>query len=56
MLLTTEEPLNNKSIAWVAPHDKTHVCYIQLGHDSKAYATKEFQKLTAQAIAWAAAK
>jgi hypothetical protein len=56
MLLTTEDPLNNKSIAWVAPHDKTHVCYIQLGHDSKAYATKEFQKLTAQAIAWAAAK
>jgi len=55
-LLTTEEPLSSPTIGWTKTYEKARVAYIQLGHDHLAYENPNFQRLVAQAIAWAAGK
>jgi type 1 glutamine amidotransferase len=52
--LTTDDPTSNKEIGWTNTYSKANVCYLELGHDSKAYASKEMQTLYIQAIRWAA--
>ena len=54
VFLTTDEPTSNKEIGWTNTYRKANVCYLELGHDSKAYASKDLQKLYIQAIKWAA--
>jgi type 1 glutamine amidotransferase len=55
-LLTTEEPLSNKVIAWAKTYETARVVYIQSGHNHTAYENPNYRKLVAQAIKWAAAK
>jgi type 1 glutamine amidotransferase len=56
VLLTTDHPENNKSIAWVRRYGKARVCGIQLGHDSAAYANPNFRQLIIRSIRWTAGR
>lgn len=56
VLLTTDHPNNDKTIAWVRRYGKAKVCGIQLGHDGKAYANPNYRRLVAQAIRWTAGR
>lgn len=55
VLLSTDEPSNAKAVAWVHTYRKSPVCYLQLGHDEKAYSKPEFCEILGRAIRWAAA-
>ena len=54
VFLTTDDPTSEKAIGWTNTCRKANVCFLELGHDAKAYASKEMQTLYAQAIRWAA--
>jgi uncharacterized protein len=55
-LLTTDEPLSNKVIAWAKTYKGARVVYIQSGHDHFAYENPNYQQLLRQAIQWVARK
>jgi type 1 glutamine amidotransferase len=55
VLLTTDHPKSEKAIAWVRPHPKARIIYIQLGHGEQAHRHPAFRRLVEQAIRWAAA-
>ena len=54
VFLTTDDPTSTKQLGWTNTYRKANVCYLELGHDAKAYASKEMQTLYVQAIKWAA--
>lgn len=54
ILLTTDNPLNDKPVAWIGPSDTSRVVYIQLGHGPLAHRNPNYRKLVRQAILWAA--
>ena len=56
VLLTTDHPNSNKALAWISPHPRARVVYIQLGHGEPAHSHPGFQRLVAQAIRWAAGR
>jgi type 1 glutamine amidotransferase len=56
ILLTTDHPTSDEPLCWVRRYAKAKVCYIQLGHDSKAYANEGYQRLIAQAVRWSAGR
>ena len=56
VFLTTDDPTSTKQIGWTNTYRKANVCYLELGHDAKAYENKNLQKLYAQAIRWAAGR
>jgi type 1 glutamine amidotransferase len=53
-LLTTDEPLSNKVVAWAKTYEGARVVYIQLGHDHFAYENPSYRQLLDQAIQWTA--
>jgi hypothetical protein len=55
-LLTTDEPLSNKVIAWAKTYEGARVVYIQSGHDHFAYENPNYQQILRQAIRWTARK
>jgi type 1 glutamine amidotransferase len=55
VLLSSEHPQCQGPICWVRNYGKSRVCYIQLGHDHKAYENANFGKLVGRAIKWCAA-
>ena len=55
-LLTTDEPLSNKVIAWAKTYKGARVVYIQSGHDHFAYENPNYQQILRQAIQWVARK
>jgi uncharacterized protein len=55
-LLSTDEPLSNKVVAWSKTYGQARVVYIQLGHDHFAYENPNLRQLLGQAIAWVANK
>ena len=56
LLLSTDEPGNAKSVAWVHTYRKSPVCYIQLGHGKRAYDCPQYQVLLRRAVRWAAGR
>lgn len=56
VLLTTDEPLSSKEIAWAKTYEKARVVYLQLGHDHFAYEDPNYRRLLANAIRWTAGK
>ena len=56
VLLTTDQKLNNHRLAWTRFYKKARVFFIQLGHGTHAFKSKDFQQLTAQGIRWAGGK
>ncbi len=55
-LLTADHPDNGKTIAWTRMYGNARVVYLQLGHDSKAYANESFRRLVGRSIRWAAGR
>jgi type 1 glutamine amidotransferase len=55
-VLTTNEPLSNKVIAWAKTYKGARVVYIQSGHDHFAYENPNYQQIVRQAIQWAAGR
>lgn len=53
-LLTTDEPTNGRTVAWVKSYGAARVVYLQLGHDHQAYQNANYRRLLEQAIRWAA--
>jgi len=56
VFLTTDEPTSEKAIGWVKSFGKARVCCVVLGHDSAAYANKDFIRLVTQAVRWTAGR
>jgi len=54
VLLTTTEPSNSPTIAWVKTNENARVVYLQLGHDHLAWDNPNYRQLLAQAIRWVA--
>lgn len=54
VLLETDDPHNDRPVAWIGPHEKARVVYIQLGHGSEAHEHPAWRKLVDNAILWAA--
>jgi len=52
VLLTTDHPENEPTIAWVKEYGPSRVVYIQLGHDPYAYKHPNYRELVARAIRW----
>ncbi len=56
VLLTTDHPENDESIAWVHRYGRSPVFYLQLGHDRHAYEHPAFRELVHRGIRWAAGR
>jgi len=56
LLLTTDNPGNQREVAWCREQGKSRVVYFMSGHDQKVYTTPSYQKVLANAIKWAARK
>lgn len=54
VLLTTDHATSDATIGWTRQYGDTPVCFIQLGHDAKAYANPSYRQLIARSIRWAA--
>ena len=54
VLLTTDEPSSDKKIGWVKTYRNSKVCYLQSGHDQRAYRNPNYRKLVVRAIRWTA--
>jgi type 1 glutamine amidotransferase len=56
LLVTTENPGNQREVAWCREQGKSRVVYIMSGHDQKVYNHPSYRQLLANAIRWAARK
>lgn len=54
VLLTTEHPASGKEIAWTTKYGKSPVFYLELGHDTKAWACPEFKEILIRGVRWTA--
>lgn len=54
VLLTTDHATSDEAVAWTRTHKNARIATIQLGHDGKAYANKNYKRLMNRAIIWAA--
>lgn len=53
VLLTTDAPTSQPTLAWAKTYEAARVVYLQLGHDHLAYANPMYRKVLANAIRWA---
>jgi type 1 glutamine amidotransferase len=56
VILTTDEPLNYKAIAWTHTYHKSPVCFLQLGHGTSIYGQAEYRAVLGNAVRWVAGK
>ena len=56
LLLSTDNKLSNKQIAWTRFYGKARVFFIQLGHGPQAFSDKSYRRVIAQAIRWSAGR
>jgi uncharacterized protein len=54
VLLTTNHPKNDHTIAWAHEYGKSRVFYFQLGHDSQAWKNPAYTDVLMRGIRWAA--
>jgi uncharacterized protein len=52
VLLTTDAPTSQPTLAWAKTYDAARVVYLQLGHDHLAYENPQYRRLLANAIRW----
>jgi len=52
VLLTTDAPTSQPTLAWAKTYDAARVVYLQLGHDHLAYENPQYRRLMANAIRW----
>lgn len=56
LLLSTDHPKNNPSIAWVHQVGKSRVFFFQLGHDAAAWRNPAYPEIVLRGIRWAAGR
>ena len=56
MLVSTDHPRSDKTIAWVHQYGKARVFGYQSGHDAKVWTDDSFRRLMAQGIRWASGR
>ena len=56
VLLTTNHPDSDTTIAWTRKFARARICGIQLGHDASAYTNPNYRKLLSRAILWTAGR
>jgi hypothetical protein len=56
VLLRTDHPDSDGPVAWIGPHRKARVVYLQLGHDRNATLNPSWQRLVRNAIVWSAGR
>ena len=56
VLLTTDHPENERTIAWVNQYGKSRIFYFQLGHGSQAWQNPAYPEILGRAIHWAAGR
>lgn len=56
VLMETENPDNDKAVAWIGPWQKSRVVAIQAGHGPGAHMDPGYRRLVHNAILWAAGK
>jgi type 1 glutamine amidotransferase len=56
VLLKTDHPKNDPSLAWVQEYGKSRVFYLMLGHDHKAWQNPNYPELLVRGIKWVAGK
>jgi len=56
VLLTTDHPTSSPNLAWTHTYGNSRVCYLQMGHDHRAYENTSYRQLVARAIRWAAGR
>jgi hypothetical protein len=54
LLITTDNPGNQKEVSWCREQGKSRVLYIMSGHDQQVYNNPNYRRLLANAIRWAA--
>jgi type 1 glutamine amidotransferase len=54
VLLTTDHAKSDTTICWTRPSSDNRIVFLQLGHDSKAYANPNYRELIVRSIRWAA--
>ncbi len=54
ILLKTDYVNSDAEIAWVKQYEKSPVCYLLLGHDSRAWENPQYVKILSNAIHWVA--
>ena len=54
VLLTTDEPTSDKTIAWTKSYGNARVFFIQSGHGRTGYENPNYRKIVVRAIRWAA--
>jgi uncharacterized protein len=54
ILLKTDNPKNNPSLAWVTRYGNSRVFYFQLGHDASAWHNPNYPRILGNGIRWAA--
>ena len=53
VLLTTDVPTSDPPVAWLGPHPKARVVYVQLGHGREAHLHPSYRRLVRNAVLWA---
>ncbi len=56
VLLTSDNPTSDASVAWISPYARSRVVYIQLGHDHAAHRHPAYRALVHNAILWSAGR
>jgi len=56
VLMETENPDNDRAVAWIGPWQKSRVVAIQLGHGRGAHRDPGYRQLVYNAIMWTAGK
>jgi type 1 glutamine amidotransferase len=55
-LLATDNPTSDGPVAWIGPHPKARVVFIQLGHGREAHLHPAFRRLVRNAVLWTAGR
>jgi len=52
LLLTTNHPKNEHSLAWTTEYGKSQIVYLQFGHDATAWKDPHYGRLIGNSIRW----
>lgn len=56
VLLRSDDSTSDGPVAWIGPHERSRVVYLQLGHDRQAHLNPNYSQLVRQAVDWAAGR
>jgi len=56
VLLKTDHPASDGPLMWISPYEKSHVVYLELGHDAYAHRHPAYKALVRNSILWSAGR